>query len=101
MEGRAHLPPGPAQLDYDFIHAFHEPIPEQHATLQSVLAEAPHEPTVLRTDQSFTGRWPALLGAPGIVPAATRVIGVVPLPMNSVDAGGRWPVALGGGDGGW
>lgn len=85
MEGRAHIAPGPAQLDYDFTHAFYEPIPEQHATLQSVLAEAPDEPTTVITDQSFMGQWPVLLGAAGIVPAATIVIGVVPLPMNSVD----------------
>ncbi|WP_329460577.1 nucleotide disphospho-sugar-binding domain-containing protein [Streptomyces sp. NBC_01497] len=85
FEGRRGLQPGPQQLDYDFIKMFYEPVAEQHATLQRVLAEAPEEPTVLITDQSFMGHWPVQLGAPGIKPAACIGIGVVPLSLNSVD----------------
>ncbi|WP_089248870.1 glycosyltransferase [Asanoa hainanensis] len=84
-DGRVHLTPGPEQLDFDFTEVFYRPIPEQHATIQRVLAEAPDEPTVLVTDQSFMGQWPVRLGAPGIRPAAYVGIGVVPLSMNSVD----------------
>ncbi|QIQ03002.1 glycosyltransferase [Streptomyces liangshanensis] len=83
--GRGALRPGPEQLDYDFVKVFYEPVSEQHATLQRVLAEAPGEPTVVLTDQSFMGHWPVRLGAPGIRPAAFIGIGVVPLSLNSVD----------------
>jgi UDP:flavonoid glycosyltransferase YjiC (YdhE family) len=83
--GRGALPPGPAQLNYDFVKVFYEPIPEQHDTLQRVLAEEPDTPTVMITDQSFMGHWPVRLGAPGLVPTAYVGIGVVPLSLNSVD----------------
>jgi UDP:flavonoid glycosyltransferase YjiC (YdhE family) len=85
MAGRAEIPPGPAQLNYEFIRLFYEPVPDQHQTIQQVLAEAPDVPTILITDQSFVGHWPLLLGASGVRPRASIGIGIVPLAMNSVD----------------
>lgn len=82
---RAKLPPGPPQLDYDFTRLFYEPVPDQHATLQQVLAEELDNPAVVITDQSFMGHWAVRLGAPGITPAAVIGIGVVPLSLNSAD----------------
>jgi UDP:flavonoid glycosyltransferase YjiC (YdhE family) len=84
-DGQALLTPGPELLDYDLAEVFYAPIPQQHATLQRVLAEAPDTPTVVITDQSFMGHWPVRLGAPGIKPAAYIGIGVIPLALNSVD----------------
>jgi UDP:flavonoid glycosyltransferase YjiC (YdhE family) len=85
LHGRGELPPGPAQLNHDFTKVFYEPVPDQHDTIQRVLAEAPDTPTVIITDQSFMGHWPVRLGAPGILPHAFIGIGVVPLSLNSVD----------------
>ncbi|HEX6525599.1 MAG TPA: hypothetical protein VF070_37150, partial [Streptosporangiaceae bacterium] len=84
-DGRRNIPPGPAQLNYDFIHVFYEPVPDQHDTLQRVLAEAPDTPTLIMTDQSFMGHWPVRLGAPARQPAAYIGIGVVPISLNSAD----------------
>lgn len=83
--GRAGVPEGPAMLNYEFIKAFYEPIPDQHAALQRMLAEPPGVPTLLVTDQSFMGLWPVLLGAPGLRPHAWIAIGVTPLSINSID----------------
>lgn len=85
LEGRRDIPPGPAQLNYDFTHVFYEPIPDQHDAVQRVLAEAPGTPTLIMTDQSFMGHWPVRLGAPGLRPDAYIGIGVVPLSLNSAD----------------
>lgn len=84
-EGRRAISPGPTQLNYDFIHVFYEPVPDQHETVQRVLAEAPNTPTVIMTDQSFMGHWPTRLGGPGLQADAYIGIGVVPLSLNSTD----------------
>lgn len=85
FQARAKLPPGPPQLDYDFTRLFYEPVPDQHAALQQLLAEQPGSPAVILTDQSFMGHWAVRLGAPGIRPAAVIGIGVVPLSLSSAD----------------
>jgi UDP:flavonoid glycosyltransferase YjiC (YdhE family) len=83
--GRAGVPEGPAMLNYEFIKHFYEPIPEQYAAVQRVLAEAPDTPTILMVDQAFLGHWPAYFGAPGPRPHACIGIGVVPLALSSID----------------
>ncbi|MEU7852100.1 hypothetical protein AB0B69_32405, partial [Micromonospora parva] len=85
LAGRVALPPGPEQLNYDFMKLFYEPVPDQHATLQRILAEQPDTPTVVITDQSFMGHWAVQLGAPGTRPAAVIGVGTIPLSLNSVD----------------
>lgn len=39
--GRAALPPGPAQLSWDLINVFINPMPDEHAALQELLSRDP------------------------------------------------------------
>jgi UDP:flavonoid glycosyltransferase YjiC (YdhE family) len=82
---RAELEPGPAALAWDLTHVFIKPIPLQHAAIQELLAEHDGEPTVVLHDTSYLGAMPMGLGAPGIRPAAVIGIGIIPLPMSSID----------------
>lgn len=86
---RAETPVGPAQIDFDLRHLFISPIREQHQALQALLAAAeledPGEPVVLLHDTAFMGMWPVLLGAPGRRPRGVVGLGVVPLPLTSID----------------
>jgi len=87
--GRAAVPAGPQQIDFDIRHIFADPVPDQHAQLQELLREAdrarPGDPVVVIHDTVFMGLWPVLLGASGLRPAATIGIGVTPLPLTSID----------------
>jgi UDP:flavonoid glycosyltransferase YjiC (YdhE family) len=85
VAGRSEIPEGPAMLNYEFIKAFYEPIPDQFAAVQRILAEAPDATTIVITDQSFMGHWPLRFGAPGPRPRACIGIGTVPLSLNSID----------------
>jgi MGT family glycosyltransferase len=76
---------GPDQLNFDFQHVFIDAMPDQHHSLQRVLAEAGDEPVVVLHDQSFLGSVPVLLGAAGIRPAAVIGIGMIPLQVSSID----------------
>jgi UDP:flavonoid glycosyltransferase YjiC (YdhE family) len=86
---RALLPAGPAQMDFDLRHLFIDPLAGQHAGLQTLLRAADHEnpgePVVLLHDTAFMGAWPVLLGAPGMRPCGVIGLGIVPLPLTSVD----------------
>lgn len=86
---RLALPAGPERIDFDLRHLFIDPIVEQHRALQAFLVEAaihsPGEPVVLLHDTGFMGMWPVLLGAPGMRPSGVIGLGVVPLPLTSVD----------------
>jgi hypothetical protein len=84
---RAALPPGPPQLDLDVRRLFVEPMPHLHAAVQEQLQilGATGQPVVVLHDTTFTGLWPVLLGAPGLRPAATIGLGVIPLTISSVD----------------
>ncbi|MEV4755394.1 nucleotide disphospho-sugar-binding domain-containing protein [Micromonospora sp. NPDC049559] len=79
---RRTLPEGPERLAFDVRQLFVEGIPDQHATLQRVLAEAGEEPVVLLAEMGFAGVAPSLLGAPGHRPAAVIGIGVLPLTLG-------------------
>lgn len=86
---RAEVPVGPAQIEFDLRHLFIDPIRQQHEALQALLAAAeredPGEAVVLLHDTGFMGMWPVLLGAPGRRPRGVVGLGVVPLPLTSID----------------
>lgn len=84
-EERLDLPPGLPQLEWDLRNLFIGRIPDQHRSLQRLLAEAGDEPVVVIAENVFMGIGPMMLGAPGLRPAALIGVGVVPLTLTSVD----------------
>lgn len=74
------------QVNWDLQHFVIDCIADQHATLQSVLAEYGDGQAVVLTENGFFGVAPALLGAPGVRARSHIVIGVVPLSLSSIDA---------------
>ncbi|MBP2335877.1 UDP:flavonoid glycosyltransferase YjiC (YdhE family) [Saccharothrix coeruleofusca] len=81
----ADIPPGPERLGFGVRNTFVRPMPDQHRTLQALLAEAGDEPVALVHELAFMGAWPVRLGAPGLSPAAVIGLGVVPLSLSSED----------------
>ncbi len=79
------IAPGPEQLGFGLRHLFIDPVPDQHRTVQELLAAADGEPVVLLHETGFLGAWPVLLGAAGSRPAAVVGLGVVPLTISSQD----------------
>jgi UDP:flavonoid glycosyltransferase YjiC (YdhE family) len=63
---RLALPPGPEQLNWDYINVFLSGMKDQHEVLQRLFAEDPD--AVLLANSMFTGMWPVGLGAPGLRP---------------------------------
>jgi UDP:flavonoid glycosyltransferase YjiC (YdhE family) len=90
----ADIPPPPSDPTLpstEFIqrYFFCGMIPEQHASIQSILEsvskEDPERKTVVLCDQSFWGAFPSLLGAKGLKPAGVLALGIVPIMLSSVD----------------
>ncbi|XUL88048.1 nucleotide disphospho-sugar-binding domain-containing protein [Streptomyces galilaeus] len=81
------IPPGPELLGFGLRHLFIDPVPDQHRTVQWLLAEAEAdgEPVVLLHETGFLGAWPTRFGAGGLRPAAVVGLGVVPLTISSED----------------
>lgn len=79
------LPPGPARFGY-LRHMFIEQMPDQHHTVQKVLAqiEGSGQTPVVVQETTFFGLNPVLNGAPGIRPKVITV-GITPLPLFSID----------------
>lgn len=94
VRDRAHMLPGPDQVNHDMMNVFVDPIPIQHELIQQELAAAGDEPVVLITDSFALGGWPVALGAPGIRPAATIGIGVSVLTALSTDTAPYGPGLL-------
>lgn len=94
--GRAALPPGPAQLSWDLINIFINPMPDEHAALQELLRRDPGQYLVANT--LFLGAWPAKLGAPGRRPARWVAVSAVPLALSSQDTTFFGPVPAGPGE---
>ncbi|MFL5994267.1 MAG: hypothetical protein ACJ736_08130 [Streptomyces sp.] len=63
---RESLTPGPEQLNFDWEHAFINPLPDQHAALQALLEQDPDQ--YLVCNALFLGAVPTALGAPGRKP---------------------------------
>ena len=79
------IAPGPEQIGFGLRNLFINPVPDQHRTLQELLAAADGEPVVLLHETGFLGAWPVLLGATGLRPAAVVGLGVVPLTISGRD----------------
>ncbi|RDW56478.1 hypothetical protein BP5796_13119 [Coleophoma crateriformis] len=80
---------GPEGLIYDMIHYFLNPIPAQYESIQNALrdfeAKDAGRPVVMLNEAAFGGAMCVKLGAPGLHPAGLISIGIVPLPITSVD----------------
>jgi hypothetical protein len=83
---RAKLAPGPEMLNYDWIHAFVNPMPDQHAVLQELLEQDPDQ--YLISNALWLGAFPTALGAPGLRPRGWVAVSAVPLALSSDDTTG-------------
>ncbi|GAB7036959.1 glycosyltransferase [Catenuloplanes niger JCM 9533] len=89
---RRALPAGPASIAFDWTHLFVESVPDQHRSLQGLLADDPEQ--YLIANVLFLGAFPAAMGAPGPRPLRWVGVSVMPLvhgpnpgPMGMVPAG--------------
>nr|WP_221380706.1 nucleotide disphospho-sugar-binding domain-containing protein [Actinoplanes polyasparticus] len=78
------LPPGPAQLNYDWIRAFANPMGEEHRALQALLEEDPDQ--YLICNVLFLGAMPVKFGAAGRRPVKWVGVSVAPLAVSSDDS---------------
>jgi UDP:flavonoid glycosyltransferase YjiC (YdhE family) len=90
------LAPGPEQLNYDWIHAFANPMPEEHRALQALLDEDPDQ--YLICNVLFLGAVPLRYGVPGKRPLGWVAVSVVGLAISSDDSTFFGPVPVPGGD---
>ena len=90
---RAGLAPGPEMLNYDWIHAFVTPMPDQYAVLQQLLAQDPDQ--YLISNVLWLGAFPAALGAPGLRPRRWVAVTATPLALSSDDTTFFGPVPVG------
>jgi MGT family glycosyltransferase len=93
---RAKLAPGPDMLNHDWIHAFVNPVPEQHAVLQRLLEEDPDQ--YLICNALWLGAVPTAMGAPGLRPRRWVAVSAVPLALGSDDTTFFGPVPVGPGE---
>jgi UDP:flavonoid glycosyltransferase YjiC (YdhE family) len=93
---RAKLAPGPEMLNYDWIHAFVNPIPDQHAVLQQLLEQDPDQ--YLISNVLWLGAFPTAMGAPGLRPRRWVGVTAVPLALSSDDTTFFGPVPVGPGE---
>ncbi|MFJ2158073.1 nucleotide disphospho-sugar-binding domain-containing protein [Streptomyces sp. NPDC087856] len=93
---RAKLAPGPEMLNYDWTHAFVNPMPNQTAVLQQLLEEDPDQ--YLISNVLWLGALPSALGAPGLRPRRWIGVTAVPLALSSDDTTMFGPVPVAPGD---
>ncbi len=93
---RAKLAPGPEMLNHDWLHAFVNPMPDQHAVLQGLLEQDPDQ--YLICNALWLGALPVALGAPGLRPRRWVAVSAVPLALSSEDTTFFGPVPFGPGE---
>ncbi|KAK8856775.1 udp-glucuronosyl udp-glucosyltransferase protein [Apiospora arundinis] len=80
---------GPECFIHDLVHLFCKSLPSQHEAIQEALGmlkdKHPGRPVILMTETLNFGGLPTLLGAPGIRPQGTIMIGINPVLLTSVD----------------
>ncbi|KAK8078887.1 glycosyltransferase family 1 protein [Apiospora phragmitis] len=80
---------GPECFIHDLVHLFCKSLPSQHEAIQEALEmlknKNPDRPVILMTETLNFGGLPTLLGAPGIRPQGTIMIGINPILLTSVD----------------
>ncbi|MFD5749442.1 nucleotide disphospho-sugar-binding domain-containing protein [Streptomyces sp. NPDC127033] len=93
---RMKLAPGPEMLNYDWMHYFVTPMPDQHAVLQRLLEQDPDQ--YLIANAVWLGALPTAVGAPGLRPRRWVGVTAVPLALSSDDTTFFGPVPVGPGD---
>jgi MGT family glycosyltransferase len=93
---RAKLAPGPEMINYDWIHAFVNPVPDLHAVLQQLLEQDPDQ--YLICNALWLGAFPTAMGVPGLRPRRWVAVTAVPLPLSSDDTTFFGPVPAGPGE---
>jgi hypothetical protein len=92
---RDNYPPGPLQLAFDVEHFFVRVIPGQYEAAQKGLKmfseKYPGRAVIQVNEGLFQGALPIVKGAPGIKPAGTLGIGVIPMCLNSIDCAAFGP----------
>ena len=96
LPDRFSLPPGPAQLNFDWLHAFVNPMPDEHAVLQELLEQDPDQ--YLICNALFLGALPVRQCAPGRRPRRWVAVSAVALAISSDDATFFGPVPVGPGE---
>ncbi|PMD46297.1 glycosyltransferase family 1 protein [Hyaloscypha variabilis F] len=86
---RETLPEGPVQLTFDMEEIFLKSLTSQHEAEQTALKilsdKYSGRPIIVVTESAYLGSLPTAAGAPGIQPAATLGIGIVPVVISSID----------------
>jgi UDP:flavonoid glycosyltransferase YjiC (YdhE family) len=83
-------------LNYDMIHTFVNPMPDQYAVLQQLLEQDPDQ--YLICNALWLGAFPAAMGAPGLRPRGWVAVTAVPLALSSDDTTFFGPVPVGPGE---
>jgi UDP:flavonoid glycosyltransferase YjiC (YdhE family) len=93
IPGQEDLAPGPEQLNFDWAHAFVNPMPGEHSALQKLLEQDPDQ--YLVSNALFLGALPTALGAPGLRPRRWVAVSAVALALGSDDTTFFGPVPVG------
>ena len=93
---RLGLAPGPEALNFDWVHAFANPMPEEHLALQKLLEQDPDQ--YLVANVLFLGALPVRRGVPGVRPKRWTAVSVVGLAVSSDDSTFFGPVPVGPGE---
>ncbi|MEV4556676.1 nucleotide disphospho-sugar-binding domain-containing protein [Kitasatospora sp. NPDC049285] len=80
---RAAVPAGPAQLLWDVMHVFGDPLPAQHRALRALLAEFPA--VAVLHDSLFLGAVALAMAHPRAERPAVLAVGISPLALVSKD----------------
>ena len=86
----------PDELNFDWILAFANPMPEEHLALQRLLEQDPEQYLVCNV--LFLGALPVKLGVPGLRPLRWIGVSVVGLAVSSDDSTFFGPVPVGPGE---
>ncbi|WP_042411431.1 glycosyltransferase [Streptacidiphilus carbonis] len=93
---RTALAAGPDQLNFDWIHLFANPMPDEHRALQDLLEQDPDQ--YLICNLLFLGALPVKLGAAGRSPLRWIAVSVVGIALSSDDSTFFGPAPVGPGE---
>lgn len=93
---RAALAAGPDQLNFDWIHLFANPMPDEHRALQDLLEQDPDQ--YLICNLLFLGALPVKLGVPGRSPRGWTAVSIVGVALSSDDSTYFGPAPVGPGE---
>ena len=94
---KAGVTPGTSdEINFDWIHAFIDPMPQEHRDLQQLLDQDPEQ--YLISSVLFLGALPVRRGAPGRRPLRWTAVSVVGLAISSEDSTFFGPAPVGPGE---